>query len=38
METIDRRKFCKGAAGLAGGKPWVGYKSTAGGNWFTNLF
>ena len=23
---------------LAGGKPWVGYKSTAGGNWFTNLF
>ena len=23
---------------LAGGKPWVGYKSTASGNWFTNLF
>ena len=23
---------------LAGGKPWVGYKSTAGGNWFSNLF
>ena len=23
---------------LAGGKPWVGYDSTAGGNWFTNLF
>ena len=23
---------------LAGGKPWVGYKSTADGNWFTNLF
>ena len=23
---------------LAGGKPWTGYKSTAGGNWFTNLF
>ena len=23
---------------LAGGKPWIGYKSTASGNWFTNLF
>jgi predicted dehydrogenase len=23
---------------LAGGKPWTGYRSTAGGNWFTNLF
>ena len=23
---------------LAGGEPWVGYKSTADGNWFTNLF
>ncbi len=23
---------------LAGGKPWVGYKSIASGNWFTNLF
>ena len=23
---------------LAGGKPWVGYKSIAGGNWFSNLF
>jgi len=22
---------------LAGGKPWTGYKSTAGG-WFSNLF
>ena len=23
---------------LAGGKPWIGYKSAASGNWFTNLF
>ena len=23
---------------LAGGRPWTGYKSTADGNWFTNLF
>ena len=23
---------------LAGGEPWTGYKSTADGNWFTNLF
>ena len=23
---------------LAGGKPWVDYKSTHDGNWFTNLF
>ena len=23
---------------FAGGKPWTGYKSTADGNWFTNLF
>ena len=23
---------------LAGGKPWIGYKATASGNWFTNLF
>ena len=40
-EVTGRRDFLIGsfaAAGLAGGKPWTGYKSTHDGNWFMNLF
>ena len=35
---MTRRNFLVGAAaGLAGGKPWTGYRSTADG-WFRGLF